>query len=99
MRELPEQAFLIAATRLCGRHGYDDAGATSIMGGAVTGFAKALSRERPDALIKAGNFGPSPKPAEPAERLIGEALRDPGAVKIGYAGGLRWTIALVEEAA
>ena len=34
------------ATRLGGRHGYDAAGATSVMGGAVTGFTKALARER-----------------------------------------------------
>ncbi|HEY6886865.1 MAG TPA: SDR family NAD(P)-dependent oxidoreductase, partial [Solirubrobacter sp.] len=97
MRELPESAFLITGTRLGGRHGYDAAGATSIMGGAVTGFAKALKRERPEALIKAVDFAPGRKTGEPAERLIAEALRDPGAVEIGHADGLRWTVAVVEE--
>ncbi|HET9442061.1 MAG TPA: beta-ketoacyl synthase N-terminal-like domain-containing protein, partial [Acidimicrobiales bacterium] len=33
--------FLVCATRLGGRHGYDEAGATAPLGGAVTGFAKA----------------------------------------------------------
>jgi NAD(P)-dependent dehydrogenase (short-subunit alcohol dehydrogenase family) len=69
------------------------------MGGAVTGFAKALKRERPDTLIKAIDFEPSRKTAEPAEQLLDEALRDPGAIEIGYADGLRWTVALVEAPA
>jgi hypothetical protein len=99
MRELPESAFLIAGTRLGGRHGYDATGATSVMGGAVTGFAKALHRERPDTLIKAVDFASSAKTAEPAERLLAEALQDPGAVEIGYADGLRWTVAVTEQPA
>jgi hypothetical protein len=81
MRDLPDSAFLITGTRLGGRHGYDSAGATSTMGGAVTGFAKALKRERPDTLIKAIDFEPSRKTAEPAEQLLDEALRDPGAMR------------------
>ncbi len=97
MRELPETAFLVSGTRLGGRHGYDAAGAASVMGGAVSGFTKALSRERPDTLIKVVDFERSRKSAEPAERLLGEALSDPGAVEIGYADGLRWTIAVVEQ--
>ena len=48
-------------TRLGGRHGYDAAGATLRMGGAVTGFTKALARERPDALVKAVDFAPEPQ--------------------------------------
>ena len=43
MRDLPPETFLISATRLGGRHGYDAAGAQSTMGGAVTGFTKALT--------------------------------------------------------
>jgi NAD(P)-dependent dehydrogenase (short-subunit alcohol dehydrogenase family) len=68
----------------------------SVMGGAVTGFAKALSRERPDALVKAVDFAPSRKTAEPADLLLAETQRDRGPVEIGYADGLRWTIALTE---
>ena len=33
----------------------------SVLGGAVTGFTKALARERPDALVKAVDFAPSGK--------------------------------------
>ena len=37
------------------------------MGGAVTGFTKALAREREDALVKAVDFAPSRKTAALAE--------------------------------
>jgi NAD(P)-dependent dehydrogenase (short-subunit alcohol dehydrogenase family) len=92
-------AFLVAGTRLGGRHGYDDAGAVAPLGGAVTGFVKTFKRERPDATVKAVDFEPTRKKAEPADALIAETLRDPGAVEIGYADGQRSTIALVEESA
>jgi len=54
-------------------------------------------RERPGTLIKAVDFASSRESAEPAEQLLAEALRDPGAVEIGHADGLRWTIATIEE--
>ena len=90
--------FLITATRLGGRHGYDDAGALDPLGGGVTGFAKAYKRERPEALVKAVDFGAAAGAAEIADQLIEEALRDPGAVEIGYAVGRRWTVGLEERA-
>ncbi|HEX5820236.1 MAG TPA: SDR family NAD(P)-dependent oxidoreductase, partial [Solirubrobacterales bacterium] len=104
MRQLAEQiegegTFLVAGTRLGGRHGYDAAGATSAMGGAVTGFVKSLARERSDALIKAVDFAPSRKTAALAEILIEETLRDPGVVEVGHAEELRWSVGLVERAA
>ena len=88
--------FLVSATRLGGRHGYDDAGATAPLGGAVTGFTKTYKRERADALVKAVDFECTAAPAEIADRLIDETLRDPGAVEIGYQGGCRWTVGLEE---
>ncbi len=91
--------FLVSATRLGGRHGADTAGARSVMGGAVTGFTKALARERDDALIKAVDFPPSRQTAGLADALIDETLRDPGAIEIGHADGLRWTVSLVEQEA
>ncbi len=91
--------FLVAATRLGGRHGYDVAGATSVMGGAVTGFTKALARERADALVKVVDFEPSRKTTALAELLVSETLRDPGAVEIGHADELRWTVGLAEREA
>ena len=101
MRELADQidgqdTFLVAGSRLGGRHGYD-AGATSAMGGAVTGFVKSLARERPDALVKAVDFPPSRKTAALAEILMEETLRDPGVVEVGHADGLRWSVGLVER--
>jgi acyl transferase domain-containing protein/NADP-dependent 3-hydroxy acid dehydrogenase YdfG/acyl carrier protein len=89
--------FLIAATRMGGRHGYDERGATSVMGGAVSGFCKALAREREDALVKVIDFERSRKTAALAELLTEETLRDPGAVEIGYSDGLRWTVGLLER--
>ncbi len=104
MRALAEQvasagSFLVAATRMGGRHGCDAQGATSALGGAVTGFAKALARERADALVKAVDFPPGRQTAALADILIEETLRDPGAVEVGHADDLRWTVGLIEQPA
>ncbi len=92
--------FLITATRLGGRHGYDDAGALDPLGGGVTGFAKAYKRERPEALVKAVDFGAAAGAAEIAGQLIEEALHDlrqgtrnPGTPM----GACNWTVGLEEE--
>ncbi|HEY2118040.1 MAG TPA: SDR family NAD(P)-dependent oxidoreductase [Candidatus Acidoferrum sp.] len=92
-------AFLVSATRLGGQHGYDDAGATAPLGGAVAGFTKAYKRERSDALVKAVDFEAERKSSEIADILIEETLRDPGAIEIGYKKRLRWTIGLQEQPA
>ncbi len=104
MRTLYEQiaqpgTFLVSATRLGGQHGYDEAGAVAPLGGAVVGFSKAYKRERPNVLVKAVDFGAGRGGLEVAECLIGETLRDPGAVEIGYKDTLRWTIGLQEQPA
>ncbi|HYB36358.1 MAG TPA: SDR family NAD(P)-dependent oxidoreductase, partial [Mycobacterium sp.] len=102
MRRLYERnPFLVVATRLGGYHGYDTAGATCPLGGAVTGFAKAYRRERADALVKAVDFQVNRKKkktsAALADVLIDETLRDPGCVEVGHADGRRWGIGLVER--
>ena len=89
--------FLVSATRLGGQHGYNEAGAHSPAGGAVTGFSKAYKRERPDALVKALDFEPGRKQEDIAALLLQETLRDPGAVEIGYKGTQRWVIGLQEQ--
>ncbi len=104
MRMLYEQiaapsTFLVAATRLGGQHGYDEAGAVAPLGGAVVGFTKTYKRERLDALVKAVDFEPKRTTFEVADILIEETLRDPGAVEIGYKEGLRWTVGLQEQPA
>ena len=55
--------FFISGVRLGGYHGYDEDGATDIVGGAVAGYTKAFARERPDALVKTVDFEPSGKTA------------------------------------
>ena len=91
--------FLVSATRLGGQHGYDPSGAVAPLGGAVTGFTKTYKRERADALVKAVDFEATGTPAEVADLLIEETLRDPGAVEIGYQQGERWTVGLQEQPA
>ena len=104
MRQLYEQialqgTFLVTATRLGGRHGYDEAGATAPMGGAVTGFAKAFARERPNALVKAVDFEAGCTRRQIADVLVAETLNDPGAVEVGRADALRWTVTLEDQPA
>ncbi len=91
--------FLVSATCMGGQHGYDAAGATAPLGGAVTGFTKTFKRERTDATVKAVDFEPGRNPEEIADALIAETLCDPGAVEIGYKNDLRWTIGLQEQPA
>ena len=104
MRALYDQvnvpgSFLVSATRLGGRHGYDEAGATAPMGGAVTGFTKAYKRERADAQIKAVDLEATTAATDAADILLEETLRDPGAVEVGRHGGLRWTVGFEERPA
>jgi NAD(P)-dependent dehydrogenase (short-subunit alcohol dehydrogenase family) len=96
-RVFDQAPFLVAATRLGGLHGYEDEGARAPLGGAVTGFAKAYSRERPDALVKVVDFTAECEGAVAAEVLVAETLSDPGCVEVGHADGLRWSIGLVER--
>jgi NAD(P)-dependent dehydrogenase (short-subunit alcohol dehydrogenase family)/acyl carrier protein len=89
--------FLLSASRLGGRHGYDAAGAAEPMGGAVTGFTKAFRRERTDALVKAVDFETGAAAEVVAEQLIAETLADPAATEVGYADGHRWAVGLEEQ--
>ena len=97
MKMLPEETFLVCATRLGGLHGYSAQGASAPLGGAVSGFAKAVAREREQAFIKVVDFETSATPAVIAARLIDETLLDPGAVEIGWENDLRYGIATVEQ--
>jgi hypothetical protein len=99
MRSLFETSpFLVSATRLGGYHGYDDAGATNPLGGAVVGFTKSYKKERPDALVKAVDLPASRKTTALADQLIGETLSDPGCVEIGLVDGLRFGIGFTVQA-
>ncbi len=90
--------FLVSATRLGGRFGFDEHGPVSPMGGAVSGFTKTFKRERPGALVKVVDVPASRKTAAFADILIEETLVDPGAIEIGRTDdGMRWTLGLGVE--
>ena len=104
MRELYDKVatagtFLISGSRLGGQHGYDLAGATAPLGGAVTGFTKAYKHEHLDATVKTIDFEREMQPTEIATLLIQESLLDPAAIEIGYKHGVRWTVGMREEPA
>ncbi len=84
--------FVVAGTRLGGRHGYDDQGAVDPLGGGVIGVTKSFKRERSGALVKAIDFPVSRKTAALADAIIAETERDPGAVEIGRIGDRRFAI-------
>ncbi|MGZ4788967.1 MAG: SDR family NAD(P)-dependent oxidoreductase [Terriglobales bacterium] len=102
MRLLYEQiatpgTFLVCASRLGGKHGYDALGAIAPLGGAVVGFAKAYKRERSEALVKVVDFAADAAASKIARSIVDETLLDPGAIEIGYKSGARWTITLTED--
>jgi malonyl CoA-acyl carrier protein transacylase len=104
MRTLYDQiespgTFLVSATRLGGLHGYGENPPVAPMGGAVTGFTKAYSRERPLALVKAVDFEESRRTAALADRLLEETRLDPGVVEVGIHGDRRWCVTVVEQPA
>ncbi|MFO0567582.1 MAG: SDR family NAD(P)-dependent oxidoreductase [Polyangiaceae bacterium] len=84
--------FFVSATRMGGLHGYGRGGAASALGGALSGFTKALARERAQALVKCVDFELEAGPEGIAEQLVHETLRDPGAVEVGIAGGRRFSV-------
>lgn len=99
MRALPAESFLVCGTRFGGLHGYGANGATAPLGGVVSGFAKALSRERPQALVKVVDFDINAGESLAVSRLIEETLRDPAVVEVGWENEQRFTITLMEQPA
>jgi NAD(P)-dependent dehydrogenase (short-subunit alcohol dehydrogenase family) len=96
LRALPGQPFLVCATRLGGLHGYGALPAGTL-GGGTSGFAKALRRERAGSFVKVVDFEQEVKPSKAAGHLVDETLRDPGVVEVGWKGGQRFTLGLVDE--
>ncbi len=93
-RALPASAFLLCATRMGGLHGLQNP--TNSLGGLISGFTKALRRERQGQLAKVVDFEGVASPQEIAGQLIDETLADSSSVEIGYEGGLRFGVALRE---
>ena len=92
---LPSNAFLISATRMGGLHGFLNP--INPLGGAVSGFTKAYSRERRDALVKVVDFEKKADTEFVANCLIQETLKDPASLEVGRESELRFTIALLEQ--
>ena len=97
LRWLDGEPYLICATHMGGLHGYSAAAAHNISGGYITGFAKAISRERPDSLVKVVDFELNAGDSQIAARLLEETLADPSVVEVGWEGDQRFSVALFEE--
>jgi NAD(P)-dependent dehydrogenase (short-subunit alcohol dehydrogenase family) len=67
------------------------------MGGAVSGFTKAIALERPDSFAKVVDFAIDAPAATIAGLLIDETLADPGVVEVGWEEDRRFSIALIEK--
>ena len=67
------------------------------LGGAVTGFTKALARERARRAGQGRRLRAEPHDGGARRPPVEETLRDPGAVEVGHADGLRWTVGLADQ--
>ena len=94
VKMIPSSAFLISATRMGGLHGLMNP--ANPLGGALSGFTKAYSRERNAALVKTVDFQVNAKANFIAESLIEETLNDGASLEIGRENELRFTISLDE---
>ncbi|WP_299024268.1 type I polyketide synthase [uncultured Thermanaerothrix sp.] len=96
LQSLPGELFVVAATRLDGRHGFSGEPLAAPLGGLVSGLVKAVAWERANALVKVVDFAPQAEAAEIAVQLIEELLYDPGIVEVGRYQGQRYGVTLVE---
>jgi len=92
---LPDQTFVIAATRMGGLMGFS--GTFNPLGGVVTGFVKSLARERKLTFAKVVDFEIASSPTNIASQLLDETLHDSSAVEISRQGDLRYTPVVIEE--
>ncbi|MBI4928012.1 MAG: SDR family NAD(P)-dependent oxidoreductase, partial [Anaerolineae bacterium] len=91
------EPFLVSATRMGGLFGTDDTVNPNPFGGAINGFTKALSRERPDTLVKVVDFDASAGAADIAAHLMTETLADPSLAEVGVRNGYRFSLGLMEQ--
>lgn len=89
---LPETAFLISAAGMGGALGFVQG--ENPQHGLISGFTKALKRERKDQLIKLIDLNAQTKPQHAADVLVKETLNDPVTTEIGYEGDARYSVAL-----
>ncbi len=93
LKSQPKLKFLIAATRMGGLFGLSGTCRNPLMG-LVSGFVKAISRERANLFSKVVDLDETLPVKTLAERIIGETLFDPGMVEVGSEGQLRFGVAL-----
>jgi NAD(P)-dependent dehydrogenase (short-subunit alcohol dehydrogenase family)/acyl carrier protein len=93
-KKLPESAFLICALSMGGLLGFIDG--ENPQDGLLSGFVKALRRERPKQLIKLIDLKSGIKSTAVADILINETLHDPVTTEIGYEGESRFSVSLRE---
>jgi len=96
IRSLNGEPFVIAATRMGGLHGVEDVLPGGAFGGLTSGFIKALSMERPSALIKVVDFEQDAQNHWVAERLLEETLFDASTCEVGWKENQRFTFILKE---
>lgn len=96
-RVLPESAFLICGTAMGGLLGFIHPENPQL--GLISGFAKALRRERPQQLVKLVDFSADAKGTQVADCLLNETLHDPVTVEIGYEDDSRYSVSLQEMSA
>jgi len=89
----PPAGCWIAATATGGSCGAGPVAPDAALAGTLGGFAKALAREWPAAVVKVVDFEPDARPDAAAARLLAEARARDGVVEVGSAGG-RCTTAL-----
>jgi acyl transferase domain-containing protein/NAD(P)H-dependent flavin oxidoreductase YrpB (nitropropane dioxygenase family)/NAD(P)-dependent dehydrogenase (short-subunit alcohol dehydrogenase family) len=88
-------AFLLAVTALGGAFGFGEEALTADYQpghGGVLGFAKCLAPEWPEVLVRGVDLDvQGQRPADLAERLLGELCDREGPVEVGHRGGRRLT--------
>ncbi len=92
---LPKEAFILAATAMGGYQAVMHPSRPD--SGLISGFFKALRRERPAQLIKTIDFEPQVKPPALARAFLAETRHDGVNVEIGYHAGLRYGLDLHEQ--
>ena len=88
----PPAGCWIAATATGGSCGAGPVAPDAALAGTLGGFAKALAREWPAAIVKVVDFEPGARPDTVAVRLLAEACLRDGAVEVGSAGGRCTTV-------
>ena len=94
---IPSNAFLISASRMGGLHGFMNP--SNPLGGAVSGFTKAYSRERRGILVKVVDFEVNANAEFVTKCLLQETLYDPASLEVGREGELRFGISILDQVA